>query len=670
MKLAKSAAKTPAVSRTIDPIVVIGNGMVGHRFCRTFRALEKSTPIIVIGKEKVPAYDRVNLTRLVTEPDPESLYLAPQDWYANNQIDLRLGDEVTEIDTAAKSLVTTSGETITYGKLVLATGSNAWIPPIPGADSTNVFPYRTMADIDAIRATAEQGKKAAVIGGGLLGLEAAQALQELGVEVQILEIADYLMPQQLDAEGGMRLKDEISSMGIFVRTRTKTDTIIDVADQKVVQTEDGTVIVCDFIVVSAGIRPATALLSNSDIKRNPQGAVVVNDGLETSDPHVYAIGECATFEGTTFGLVAPGYQMADVLAERLTGSKTVFKKPDLSARLKVMGVHVAALGDYFQADPIADTLTYSEVVPRSGPCYRKLIVLKRRVIGIMVVGPWDNLPAVQQAMEAKTKLSYKQLELFEETGELFKSSGEPAVMKWSESTQVCNCMMVSKGTLMKAIEDGAGTVEELSSCTLAGSVCGSCKPVLSDLLGAPSMPTRIPASAKAMMVFSILAFLGVGATVFAGPLVYSDSVEIYWYKVDQLWRDNLLRQITGYSLFLLCLGALFLSVQKRFQNLKVGNYSAWRAVHTATGVLTLATLFMHTGLSLGTNFNSWLMLTFALLNLLGGVSGVFSGLESKTDSGIGILSRRLKPVATWAHIVLFWPIPVLVLFHIASVYYW
>jgi nitrite reductase (NADH) large subunit len=427
---------------------------------------------------------------------------------------------------------------------------------------------------------------------------------------------------------------------------------------------------CDFIVISAGIRPQTAFLENTGIHRNPNGAVVVNEGLETSQLHIHAIGECATFEGTTFGLVAPGYQMADVLAERLTGVKRAFKKPDLSARLKVMGVHVAALGDYFQSDPIAVALKYSDIIPRTGPCYRKLILLKRRVVGIMVVGPWDTLPAVQQAMEAGIKLSWKQLELFEETGELFKPCGEPAVMKWSDHTQVCNCMMVSKGTLTQAIQNGCTTVEELSTSTLAGTVCGSCKPVLSDLMGAPSLPACIPVSAQLMMGFSILAFFGVGASVFAGPLVYADSVEVYWYKVDQLWRDNLLRQISGYSLLVLCLGALFLSVQKRFQNLKIGNYSAWRAVHTATGVLTLATLFLHTGWNIGANFNSWLMLTFALLNLLGGVSGIFSGLEAKTDSGIGILSRRLKPVATWAHILLFWPIPVLILFHIASVYYW
>lgn len=668
MKLAKKAATS--TTATTDPIIVIGNGMVGHRFCRTFRTLETTTPLIVFGKESVPAYDRVNLTKLVTEPKPESLYLAPHDWYTENNIDLRLSEEVTDVDTYTKTIVTSTGESITYGKLIVATGSKPWIPPIPGADGANVFPYRTIDDIDDIRAQAAKGKKAVVIGGGILGLEAAQALQDLDVDVQILEIADYLMPQQLDAEGGMRLKEEISNMGIFVRTRFRTETIIDISDQKVIQAEDGTIITCDFIVVSAGIRPETSLLVDSDVKCNPNGAVVVDNGLETSDPHVYAIGECATFEGTTFGLVAPGYQMADVLADRLTGGKATFKKPDLSARLKVMGVHVAALGDYFQSDPMSDAITFSTMLPRSEPCYRKLIVFKRRVIGIMVVGAWDNLPAVQQMMEAGTKLSYKQLELFEETGELFKPAGEPAVMRWSDSTQVCNCMMVTKGQLVKAIEDGAGTVEELGSCTMAGTVCGSCKPVLGDLVGAPSLPTRIPASAKAMIAFSLLAFFGVGATVFAAPLAYADSVEVYWYKVDQLWRDNILRQVTGYALFALCLGALFLSVQKRFQNLKIGNYSGWRAVHTATGVLTLAMLFLHTGLNLGTNFNSWLMLTFALLNLLGGVSGIFSALENKTDTGYGVLSRRLKPVATWAHILLFWPIPTLVLFHIASVYYW
>ncbi len=653
-----------------DPVIVIGNGMVGHRFCRSFRSLDASTPVIVLGREPEPAYDRVNLTRLVAEPRHESLYLDPTDWYTDSNIDLRLGTSVESVDVIARTVTTSTGETLSYGKLVVASGSSPWIPPIPGADGKGVFPYRTMGDIDNIRTAASAGKNAAVIGGGLLGLEAAEALQQLGLTVHVLEIADYLMPQQLDAEGGILLKEEISHRGIYVRTRCQTREIADQDGSKILRFADGSALQCDFVVISAGIRPETAFLTDAPLERNPLGAIVVNEGLETSDPHVYAIGECATFKGTIYGLVAPGYQMADTLARRLSGAKASFTGTDLSARLKVINVQVAALGDYHQAEADSETLVYSKVGARSNSSYRKLILSGRRLIGIMAVGQWDNLPAVENAMATELKLSRKQLLRFQATGELFTVSKDPAVLHWSPETKVCNCMMVKKATLLEAIEEGCRTVEALQSRTLAGTVCGSCKPVLGDLVGAPSLPVRIPASACVVLSCSVLALFGVCATVFAAPMAYADSVETYWYKVDQLWRDGVLKQISGYTLLALCLFALWISVQKRFEALKLGNYSVWRAIHTATGLLTLSLLFVHTGFHLGANFNSWLMLTFALLNLLGGVSGIFSALEAKTDTGIGTVSRRLKPVATWAHILLFWPIPVLVMFHIISVYYW
>ncbi len=659
-----------ASSPASDPVIVVGNGMVGHRFCRSFRNLDTATPVIVLGKEPEPAYDRVNLTRLVLEPKRESLYLDPTDWYADHNIELRLGESAGSVDTAARTVTTSSGETLNYGKLVVASGSTPWMPPIPGADGASVFPYRTMEDIDNIRQAAASGRSAAVIGGGLLGLEAAEALQQLGLTVHVLEIADYLMPQQLDAEGGIMLKEEISLMGIYVRTRCQTLEIVDLNGRKELRFADGSALQCDFVVISAGIRPETAFLNHTPLERNPNNAIVVNEGMETSAPHVYAIGECATFKGTVYGLVAPGYQMADTLASRLSDAKASFTGTDLSARLKVMDVPVAALGDYHQAEAVSQTLVYSKIGPRSTSCYRKLILCKRRVIGIMAVGRWDNLPAIENAMASGLKLSWKQLRHFEESGELFTAGKDPAVLHWSPDTKVCNCMMVKKATLIEAINEGCRTVEDLQARTLAGTVCGSCKPVLGDLVGAPSLPVRMPKSAIAVLSCSLLSMFGVCATVFGAPMTYADSVEDYWYHVDQLWRSGVLKQISGYTLLALCLFALWLSVQKRFASLKLGNYSVWRAIHTATGLLTLGLLFVHTGFHLGANFNSWLMLTFALLNLVGGVSGVFSGLETKTDSGIGLLSRRLKPVATWAHILLFWPIPTLVMFHIISVYYW
>ena len=652
------------------PIVVIGNGMVSHRFCRAFRERESTFPLVVLGGESVPAYDRVNLSRLSRQPDREMLFLDRESWYEETHIDLRLGVLAVSVDVERRQVYCSDGLCISYSALVLASGSIPWVPYIEGASGAKTFVYRSMEDVERIRAAAGEYRQAAVIGGGLLGLEAAKAIHDLGVSVQVLELADFLMPQQLDFEGGLLLKQEVSQLGITVRTSCQTLAIEDEESFRVLHLRGGQSLRCDFVVIAAGIRPATAFLENSGVERNAHGAITVNTQLETNIPDVYAIGECAGVNGKVYGLVRPGYEMADVLASRLSGGKRVFREPDLSTRLKVVDVHVAALGDFLQAEMFSESVRFSRLQPRGGSVYRKLIVRGNRLIGLIAVGEWNGLPAAEEAIGRRARISARQLRLFRETGEIFEATSQPAVLGWSDEIQICNCMSVNKGMITAAISCGCLTVEEVGQKTFAGTVCGSCQPLLSELIHAKPVTAPVPLSVLVVLGTSLISFAGILLAVLVGPIKYMDSVEAYGYKVEELWRSGLLKQISGYTLLCLSVFAATLSLRKRFQQLKFGRYAIWRATHTVTGLLILALLFIHTGFRLGYNFNAWLMVAFGLLNLMGGLTGIFSGLEARTNSRVGAISRRLKPAAGVAHIALFWPIPLLVVFHILSVYYW
>ncbi|MEM7390905.1 MAG: FAD-dependent oxidoreductase [Verrucomicrobiota bacterium] len=654
-----------------ERVVVVGNGMVGHRFCRSFRGLNTETPLSVFGKEPIPAYDRVNLSRLVTTPDPNRLLLDPPEWYAEQQIDLYSGTPACSVDPEERTVETESGARYPFDRLVLACGSTPWIPPIPGAGEDRVLVYRTVNDIERIRALAASGKEAAVIGGGLLGLEAAKALHDLGCRVTVIEMADFLMPQQLDWQAGIVLKQEVTQRGIAVQTSSRTMSIDEDGNgRKVLRFETQRNLTCDLVVISAGIRPATEFLEDSGVAMNPNGAVLIDETFQTNIPGVYAIGECAGLNGQVFGLVKPGYQMADQLARNLNGGNERFGAPDLSTRLKVMDIDVSVLGDYLGANPLTHPMTYSKITASGTSRYRKLMVRGRRIKGAIVVGDCEELPAIASAIEQNRTCARRQLTSFQRSGQLFPRHAPPAVLAWTPETQVCNCMAVSKQTITEAIGTGCRTPEAIGERTGAGTVCGSCQPLLADLIGAPHPYRTVPASVYLVLGASLLAIAATLITVLAKPLAYATSVEVYWYQVDQLWRDGWLKQITGYSLFALCLFAMWLSVRKRFKRLRLGRYSTWRAIHTCTGVLTLAALFLHTGFHFGRNFNAWLMSVFALLNLTGGLTGVFSAMEARVVKPSGALARRLKPLIAWSHLICFWPIPLLVLIHIFSVYYW
>ena len=368
-------------------LVVIGNGMVGHRFCEKLveHGGNKAYQVLVLGEEPRPAYDRVNLTSYFEGKTADDLSLAPIRWYRENELTLYTGRTVQRIDRAERAVYTACGSRIPYDRLVLATGSRPMVPPTLKAEKDGIFVYRTIEDLDAIIQYGTHCKTAAVIGGGLLGLEAARALRELGLETKVIEFSARLMPRQLDDTASAFLVRAIQRQGIGVLLSRSTQAVLGNGSVTGLQFADGETLDVEMIVVSAGIQPRDELARDCGLEIAPRGGVVVNDALQTSDPYIDAIGEVACHRETVYGLVAPGYQMAETLAKRLAGGDAIFAGGDLSTKLKLMGVNVASFGDPFLQGQGYETFEYRD---SSEGKYIKVVLGGdgRQVLGGVLVG--------------------------------------------------------------------------------------------------------------------------------------------------------------------------------------------------------------------------------------------------------------------------------------------
>lgn len=391
-------------------MVVIGNGMVGHHFIE--RAIEQGLheqfEIHVFAEEDRPAYDRVYLSSYFEHKDASKLNLVDLSTYESSQIQLHLNQQIVTIDSANQSITTASGEQIEYSELVLATGSYPFVPPIAGREHPHCHVYRTIADLDDILAIAElpNVKKGVVVGGGLLGLEAAKALVTLGLETYVVEFAPQLMGVQLDASGGEILKRKIEALGVTVLTGKNTQEIISHTDRAsdaddtdndarylTMQFADGTTLDTDMIVFSAGIRPQDAIIKNNPecgIVMGARGGIRIDEHCRTNADHVYAIGECAVWDNQIFGLVAPGYSMASICAAQIAGhNEQTFTGADMSTKLKLMGVDVGSIGDAHGTTE--GGLSYLYQNPAEG-IYKKLVTTadNKRLLGAVLVGDTED----------------------------------------------------------------------------------------------------------------------------------------------------------------------------------------------------------------------------------------------------------------------------------------
>ncbi|MCG3733082.1 nitrite reductase large subunit NirB [Vibrio cincinnatiensis] len=462
----------------MEQIVIVGNGMVGHHLVAQLvekqAHLEKR--ITVIGEERFIAYDRVQLSSLFSGKSHDDLMLSSEEWYRKQGINLILGCQVTEINRAQKKLILDEDEVLGYDRLILATGSYPFVPPVPGRARDNIFVYRTLEDLSAIRLACQGAKSGAVIGGGLLGLEAANALRLLGLETHVVEFAPRLMPVQLDDGGGALLKSKIEHLGLKVHTSTVTEKIIDGESAKHRMVfKDAPALEVDVIVFSAGIRPQDTLARQAGLEIGERGGIVISDQCLTSDKHIYAIGECALWQQKIFGLVAPGYAMARVVADHLLGKSHAFSGADMSTKLKLLGVDVASIGDAQMQSEGAKELVLQDT---NQGTYKKLVVDESatRLLGAILVGDSSDYDALLQAYLNQTRLPEHPAHL------LFDSSllrGEMA-----DSSVICSCHNVTKGALVAAIHAGATELAELKAVTKAGTGCGGCSGMVKSVLDA------------------------------------------------------------------------------------------------------------------------------------------------------------------------------------------
>ncbi|GII79150.1 nitrite reductase large subunit [Sphaerisporangium rufum] len=445
-------------------IVVAGYGPAAHRFADTLTGRGFAGTLTVIGEEPRHAYDRVALTSHLSGP-PGTVDLTYPEITGIGAI--RLGDRVTAIDRAGRAVTTAAGHREPYDVLVLATGSAPFVPPVPGAG--RAFVYRTIDDLDAIRAASAGATSGVVIGGGLLGLEAADALRGLGLATHVVEMAGWLMPRQVDEGGGAVLRGHIERLGLTVHTGVGLDRI---EDDRVVLA-DGTEIPADVVVFSAGVRPRDELARECGLAVGPRGGVVVDEGMRTSDPAIYAIGECALAGGAVYGLVAPCFTMAEVAARRVLGEDVAFTGADTSTKLKLLGVDVASFGRLSGALDV----TYMDPV---GGVYKKLFVSDdaRTLLGGICVGDATPYTMLRPLVGRELTASPSDL-LFAGAGAAMTGADFP------DDAQVCSCNNVTRGEIGKAVSDlGVTDVAGVKKCTRAGTSCGSCVPTLAAILAA------------------------------------------------------------------------------------------------------------------------------------------------------------------------------------------
>ncbi|WP_346797181.1 nitrite reductase large subunit NirB [Halomonas sp. Bachu 37] len=466
---------------TQPQLIIIGNGMVGHHLVEQLveQGATERYQITVFGEERHQAYDRVHLSEYFTGRDAQSLALSTGEYYAEHGITLRLDEAVTTIDRDSHEVVTPQGR-YGYDQLVLATGSFPFVPPIPGNDREGCLVYRTLDDLDAIREAAKNATTGVVVGGGLLGLEAANALRGLDLDTAVIEFAARLMPMQVDTEGGELLLEKIEALGVQVLTNRATQHIEDgEASLHRMVFQDDKVLETDLIVFSAGIRPRDQLARDCSLEVGERGGVVIDDNCRTSDPHILAVGEVALWNNSIFGLVGPGYQMAKAAAATLLQGEDTFRGADMSTKLKLMGVDVGAIGDaHGNQNPGTRMFRYLDPLKQQ---YRKLVVSSdgKKLLGAMLVGDNSCYDTLMQYYDNGLELPADPASLI-----LPSSDGAPLLGPDAlpETATICSCHNVTKGDICASIDGGAVDLGSVKGETKASTGCGGCTALLKSVV--------------------------------------------------------------------------------------------------------------------------------------------------------------------------------------------
>lgn len=638
-------------------VIVIGGGPVGVRFVTDFLKKIPFANVLLFGDEKYRPYNRVQLSALLAgdiSVDDIALSLPPE----NDQFSY-VTTRIESIEPTLKRVTDKSGQHYNFDSLVLATGATPHVPNISDIDQTGVYTFRNLKDAESLSTRTFKSKHIVVVGGGVLGIETAHALHRNNTNITLVQQGSHLMNRQLDETAATIVQQDIEEKGIRVITNTGVRTVSGDGRVTGVVLRNRELIECDTVVFCSGITPSIDIARSARVKVNY--GIVVDEQLRTSHPSIYAIGECAEFEGSTYGLVSPGYEQAAVLADVLSGGEAVYRGSSLSSKLKIDTLSVQSIGQPvgFVRSPLTREVTYNRE-----NCYRKIVVNRDKFIGAVSVGDWPESLRVQEVHQQQRKLNFVQLMLFKFTGRLWLFSEASNVQQWDANAIVCQCNGISRGQLSLAKKQGCVTVESLSDSTGAGSVCGSCKPLLQQLIGS-SQPREREWAWPALIISSLLAFAAAGVMALTPGLQVTDTVQhTPWF--ERLWNDKYWKQVTGFSLLGLTAIGLFMSLRKRIKSERLGKFAYWRFLHIALGVVSAGVLMAHTGLHTGDNLNQALVINFLLVLILGAMATSVVALSHQFEPAN---AQRIRKFWSWFHIVVTWPLPVLLGMHILTVYY-
>jgi nitrite reductase (NADH) large subunit len=636
-------------------IVIVGNGPVGIRAAELILESKLQDSIFIFGDEEAQPYNRVRLS-LYLAGSIEKTKLANLVDDPSNRLVHFVGHQVVQIDRQNKFVLTKSGQKYYYTKLVLALGSRPRIPKIANVSLDGVYPFRTFEDAKRLKELKSKAKNIFVIGSGPLGLESAIAMKHPHNNVS-LQVREKLLSHEIGAGAQLVLSDYLTAMGILLVKQNPIVRVIGEQKVQAVELANGNTVACDCLIICSGITPNIDLAQRADLKTR-HGIVVNKDSL-TNDKDIYAIGECSEYQNLTFGVVAPGLAQAKNCVNHLSGN------PNRIA------VHVESIqvkfGDYTTAhygQLIGPKVTSYEYINRLKGRYRRLIINDSRLVGAVIVGQWQEQNKIKQAIDNKLEFSEKQLSKFSEKGHIFDDVKQPSVKELPADYLVCLCQSVSRGELSKAITDGCRTVETLGDKTKAGVTCGSCQPLLANLLDEPAA-NLVMRHQRAILITSILSIVLIVLTVSFEPLEIIETVQFTWH-IEKIWFDSFWKKVSGFSLLGLCVIAAALGLRKRWKYLNFGHVDAWRYIHSIVGVIALVMLMVHTGMRMGENLNLILMIVFLAATTTGSLVGVFMA-KNHHWSDVKLAKHRLW----WSrvHHTLLWMLPPLLGFHILSAYY-
>lgn len=637
------------------PVIVIGAGPVGVRVVLELcRHLPDCHIHLFSGEPWAPQKRIKSNSFLATEIDQAEL-IQNVSLSDKSHVITHFNEYVIGIDRESRTITTRYGNRYEYRHLILATGSNPKVPRIPGIGLAGVYTFRDMTDTHRLYASMTRSRHTVVIGGGLLGLEASKAMRRFNTRVTVIEHSAHLLFEQLDARGSEILQRHIESLGIRVHTNEGIRQILGGLTVQGIELRSGATFKCDTIILAAGVQPNIELACEAGLAIGR--GILVNDRLQTSDPLIYAVGECIEHRGVISGQVAPGYEQAYVVARVIADRPASYTGSISVTSLKVAGYPIFSMGDvhesHWQGD---DPIFYDQ----SQGVYRKLNIKCDRLVGVVAVGEWSEIPRLRDIIYNHRRLMPWQLWRFHNNGRIWRDEGTVDLLSWPSSATLCNCTGITLSRMHTEFDKGADSFEELTAATGAGSVCGACKPLLFNLIDCIRSESETNWRTFAGISFVILLLTLSLMLPEEWPTKQFIQELLPWERIS---RWYVLEQVTGYCLVAFGLFLIGLSQYKRISKRNLGNFEQWRAFHITFGFMTTIILMLHTGLHMGQGLSLWLMLNFTGLLLTGSLLGGLYGLKRWLPIN---WIRRTRYLSLKAHLYLLWPLPLLIGLHITK----